>query len=89
MDLGGVQNPQYASMLGSQYGDGGFGMNFVPTELPAQNPDAKYKTLKTDEVIKYDKLDQGFILRANPEVTELLRRMIKDGTEGVIKEMKE
>jgi hypothetical protein len=39
----------------------------------------QYRTLRTDKVIRYDELDQGFILRANEEVTEQLRKLIKYG----------
>jgi hypothetical protein len=39
----------------------------------------QYQTLSTDKVIKYDELDQGFILRANPEVTKVLRQIVKYG----------
>ena len=40
-----------------------------------------FQTLRIDKVIKYDELDQGFILRANDEVTRVLRQMIKYGKE--------
>ena len=40
----------------------------------------QYQTLRTDKVIKYDELDQGFILRANPEVTKVLRQIVKYGS---------
>lgn len=40
----------------------------------------QYQTLRTDKVIKYDELDQGFILRANPDVTKVLRQIVKYGS---------
>lgn len=36
-----------------------------------------YQTLQTPRVIRYDELDQGFILRANGEVTGILRQYIR------------
>ena len=37
-----------------------------------------YKTLRTDKVIRYEELDSGFILRANPEMTNILRKIIRN-----------
>ena len=40
----------------------------------------RYRTLKTDQVIRYDQLDKGFILRAScPEVANKIKRVIKKG----------
>ena len=39
----------------------------------------QYKDLRTDKVIRYNELDQGFILRANEEVSSQLRKFIKHG----------
>ena len=36
-----------------------------------------YQTLQINRVIRYDELDQGFILRANEEVTRMLRHYIR------------
>ena len=36
-----------------------------------------YQTLQINRVIRYDELDQGFILRANEEVTRILRHYIR------------
>ena len=41
------------------------------------NTFVNYRTLRTEKVIRYSELDSGFILRANPEVTTILRNIIK------------
>lgn len=39
-----------------------------------------YQTLKTEQVIRYDQLDKGFILRAScPEIANKIKRVIKYG----------
>ena len=40
-----------------------------------------YHTLRTDKVIRYDELDSGFILRANQEMTLILRKIIRNQVE--------
>lgn len=37
-----------------------------------------YETLRTEKVIRYQELDQGFILRASPELTQKLRKLIRN-----------
>ena len=41
-----------------------------------------YQTLKIDQVIRYDQLDKGFILRAScPEVANKIKKIIKYGVQ--------
>jgi TATA-binding protein-associated factor Taf7 len=42
---------------------------------------AGYSTLRTDKVIRHHELDQGFILRANPELTKKLKAIIRNQAE--------